>query len=351
MSAPDVYAMLSVTQNSGMIQPPSEVKATLNGTSVELVWQAPVSGMTVLHEDFESESSMAYWEIKKDSQNPAGWVRTESDKYTEVYNGSFAMRLSSDMSDMHQDEWLISPVFAKGAKLIFYSKSLAPQKNNSHNYYYVLVSSDGGENWKIVYDLKVQGTAVNKYEKITVDLMPYISDDMKVAFRAYDDNNAGLAYWWIIDGVEVYPEADSYIVTGYEIYRNGIKIGTSTECTFTDNMPVEGENKYTVKALGDFGETGESEEYIFNYSVSSISKITDSFTGVYYSAQSRQLRIMNKDVRKIELLNTAGISVKVISNMTKGNSFDIGDLMSGVYFVRLIFDNGEFEVTRIVKSN
>ena len=66
VSASDVYAMLSVIQNSGMIQPPSEVKATLNGASVELVWKAPVSGVTVLHEDFESESSMAYWEIKKD---------------------------------------------------------------------------------------------------------------------------------------------------------------------------------------------------------------------------------------------------------------------------------------------
>ena len=351
VSASDVYAMLSVIQNSGMIQPPSEVKATLNGASVELVWKAPVSGVTVLHEDFESESSMAYWEIKKDSQNPAGWVRTESDKYTEVYNGSFAMRLNSDMSDMHQDEWFISPVFAKGAKLVFYSKSLAPQKNNSHNFYYVLVSSDGGESWKTVYDLKTQGTVVNKYEKITVDLIPYISDNMKVAFRAYDDNNGGLAYWWIIDGVEVYPEADSYVITGYEIFRNGVKIGTSTECIFTDNMPVEGENKYTVKALGDFGETGESEECIFNYSVSSINKITDSFASVYSSIQSQQLKIMNKDVHKIELLNAAGVPVKRILDVAKDGSFYIGDLTSGVYFVRLIFDNGEFEVTKIAKSN
>ena len=160
-----------------------------------------------------------------------------------------------------------------------------------------------------------------------------------------------MAYWWIIDGVEVYPEADSYVITGYEIFRNGIKIGTSTECIFTDNMPVEGENKYTVKALGDFGETGESEECIFNYSVSSINKITDSFASVYYSIQSQQLKIMNKNVHKIELLNAAGVPVKRILDVAKDGSFYIGDLTSGVYFVRLIFDNGEFEVTKIAKSN
>ena len=49
------------------------------------------------------------------------------------------------------------------------------------------------------------GEIVNiaEYAKITLDLTPYTSDQMKIRFNCYDTNNEGLQYWWQIDDVEI----------------------------------------------------------------------------------------------------------------------------------------------------
>ena len=87
--------------------------ATMAGGNVELAWSAPVSGETVLSEDFENAATVANWTIRHDSQNPKQWIHAAADKNTEVADGSYAMKLESDWDYMHQDEWLISPLSPK----------------------------------------------------------------------------------------------------------------------------------------------------------------------------------------------------------------------------------------------
>ena len=210
---------------------------------------------------------MANWTIRpRLRRNPKQWIHAAADNSTETADGSYAMKLEADWDYMHQDEWLISPTFAQGARLSFHSKSIAPQKNNAHNFYYVLVSSDNGKSWEILYDLKTQSTAVNIYEEIVLDLTPYLSDSMRIAFRGYDDNDQGLSYWWIVDGVSVYPTADLSTVTGYNIYRNGVKIATVTECSYTDLLAPEGEVSYQISALTVNGETALSAPVVIDMS-------------------------------------------------------------------------------------
>jgi len=107
---------------------------------------------------------------------------------------------------------------------------------------------------------------------------------MLIAFHGYDDNNMGLSYWWHVDNIEIYPYVTSSVVKEYHIYRNGEKIGTSADCSFTDQNPGAGTNIYKVKAVGDFGETIFSNEYS-----------VDVATGVAEHAVESDIRL---DVRR-----------------------------------------------------
>ena len=172
--------------------------------------------------------------------------------------------------DIHQEENLISPAFAYGKTLTFYSKSIAPGKTVSKQYYHVEVSKDNGQTWTVVFDLMKDCNVVNQYTPVTIDLSEHMSAEMKIAFHAYDDNNVGLSYWWNIDNLTIYPETEESMINGYAVYRNGIRIGTSTDCTFTDKTPAAGNNIYTVRATGDFGETSDSEAVTIAYTPTGI---------------------------------------------------------------------------------
>ena len=77
------------------------------------------------------------------------------------------------------------------------------------------MSSDGGSTWNTIFDVlkdyprDEQGNTVKAltYTKITLDLSPYTSDDMKIRFNCYDTSNQGLQYWWQIDDLEISSEA------------------------------------------------------------------------------------------------------------------------------------------------
>ncbi len=259
----NVSIELRISQFSAIIQSPYSLTGSKDGSSINLSWERPIEGSAVLTEDFENIDNRNLWTIQ--TVNNVGWVWQEKEKYKLPYDGNYSARLNSEFEDRHQDERLVSPKFANAGRLFFYSNSIAPLKVNAHNFYYVEISNDNGATWNKIFDLKTQGTAVNKYERIEVDLSEHTSDNMLIAFHAYDDNNMGLSYWWHVDNIEVYPRVTSSVVKEYHIYRNGEKIGTSTDCSFTDMNPVSGSNVYKVKAVGDFGETIFSNEFSFDF--------------------------------------------------------------------------------------
>ena len=334
-----ITASVNVSQRSNLIQSPSALTAKVEENAIVLSWVAPHEGIPALVEDFEDSQSLAKWTIKNEGDR--GWVWKKSEKYAEPYTGNYSMRLLDAWEDIHQDEFLISPSFSKGKSLTFYSKSTAPQKNNPANFYYVEVSSDGGTTWEKIWDLKTDCSVVNKYTRVDIDLSPYMSDDMKIAFHAYDTNQMGLSYWWHVDDVAVYPQVEHSIITGYAIYRNGEKIGTATTSAFTDTAPLSGENVYTFRAEGSFGDTPDSESVTVSYTGTGICTPSASLSEVTMSYRQGVLHLESENaIKNLAMYSLDGKPVLNIAPGRKSYDADVRHLATGMYIAYVLTEGG-----------
>lgn len=254
---------ITIRQPSNLIQAPTGLEARPAGQGVELVWRAPLEGAPLLANDFEGDDSLDGWLIE--NSDDRGWQRQQSGKHswTKAHGGTRSVWLNYGWDPVSEDQRLTSPSFAGGSWLTFWSKSTAPGSISPVYHYVVEASADGGQTWHTAFDLIKEGKAKNRYEQITVDLGPYRSDNMKIRFHAWDESE-GLAYWWTIDDVAVYPEAAGSMVEGYNIYRDGTLIGTSATTSFVDAHPADGTNTYRVTARGSFGETMPSDPAAFD---------------------------------------------------------------------------------------
>lgn len=333
---PSITALISITQNSNAIQAPYGLNGLVQNNNIKISWNTPHEGTPVLNEGFENASNDLLWTVN--SANGKKWTRIETKKNYLPYEGSFSYRVDGETIDRHQDEKLISPIFAYGKYLSFYSKSIAPTKKNDHNFYWVEISSDGGKTWKPLWDLKAKGTLINKYERINLDLSEYQSDNMRVAFHAWDDNQTGFSYWWQIDAISIYPDQKS-TVSKYQVYRNNTLLGDATECSFTDSSPLPGVNIYTVKAITQNGETPLSEGISVNYINTAITSVTSQGVLVNVSSDRSYINVKSEtEYSKVLIHSCTG---KVVENLLKkGNcsTININNLSNGMYILS-IYDN------------
>ena len=185
-----------------------------------------------------------------------------------------------------------------------------------------------------VYKRQIKDCDVlNQYVKITIDLSAYQSDRMRVAFHAYDTNDVGLSYWWQIDDVEIYSAPSETMVEGYAVYRNGIKLGETPDVTFTDAEPLAGENIYTVRVIGRFGETSDSEAAVLMYDpsgVETVGMIPDVTVG---TAQGRVVVQSSVPLEQVRLVTVGGMQAALA--YPKGNVciFDVSGMSRGLYLV------------------
>lgn len=324
--------ILTVHQQSNVILPPSGLSARVTEDGkVELAWTAPQEGTPVLSDGFEDTANPNGWVIQ--NAGDRGWTWQEAAKNYMPYSGNYSMYMKSAWEDAHQDERLISPVFAYGRELSFWSKSIAPQKNVKDQYYYVEVSTDGGETWTPVYDLIKDCDVLNQYVKITIDLSAYQSDRMRVAFHAYDTNDVGLSYWWQIDDVEIYSAPSETMVEGYAVYRNGVKLGETPDVTFTDAEPLAGENIYTVRATGRFGETFDSEAAVLMYDPSGVETVGMIPDVTVRTVQGRVVVQSSVPLEQVRLVTVGGMQAALAR--PKGNVciFDVSGMSRGLYLV------------------
>ena len=324
--------ILTVHQQSNVILPPSGLSARVTEDGkVELAWTAPQEGTPVLSDGFEDTANPNGWVIQ--NAGDRGWTWQEAAKNYMPYSGNYSMYMKSAWEDAHQDERLISPVFAYGRELSFWSKSIAPQKNVKDQYYYVEVSTDGGETWTPVYDLIKDCDVLNQYVKITIDLSAYQSDRMRVAFHAYDTNDVVLSYWWQIDDVEIYSAPSETMVEGYAVYRNGVKLGETPDVTFTDAEPLAGENIYTVRATGRFGETSDSEAAVLMYDPSGVETVGMIPDVTVRTVQGRVVVQSSVPLEQVRLVTVGGMQAALAR--PKGNVciFDVSGMSRGLYLV------------------
>lgn len=250
---------LTVTQLSNVVTAPSELQAAQDGDAVKLSWTAASADKVILSDDFENTDNPNGWEIK--TSGDRGWRWEPDGKFYRSYEGNYAATVYAAWEDIHQDEYLTSPTFANGKTLEFYSRTNgAGATPKDPQYYNVEVSKDNGETWTPIFNARTDEDKVysGKYVKISLDLSEYMSSTMKVRFHCYDTNNQGLSYYWQIDNLEIRGENSSEAISGYVIYRNGKKLGTSTTPTYTDVTPEVGTNVYQVSAVGTFGESSPS---------------------------------------------------------------------------------------------
>lgn len=183
------------------------------------VAQEPKSSGVILFDDFENTDNPNQWVIENIGEANRGWQYTEgtpAGKAKKMVNsGTHAMSMiETMMEDLHQDAKLTSPLFAGGRALTFYSHTNGGNATPKVNppVYLVEVSSDGGNTWTSIFNVLGDYprdeagntvTPASGYAKITLDLTPYTSDQMKIRFNCYDTSNEGLQYWWQIDDVEI----------------------------------------------------------------------------------------------------------------------------------------------------
>ncbi len=294
---------LEVTQTSGIVTAPSDLKATTEGKCVSLSWTAASADKVILADDFENTDNPNGWTIDTTGDRGWRWEKGTPDKgYYRPYEGKYAATVYYAWEDEHQDEYLTSPSFANGKTLNFYSRTNAAGATPKNPpYYNVEVSSDNGETWTPIFNALTDCTKEQsgKYALISLDLTEHMSAEMKVRFHCYDTDNMGLSYYWQIDNLAITGENPAYAIGGYAIYRNGAKIATSDDTTYNDLQPADGVNVYEVRAIGTFGQSSPSNSVSVTYDPTGIdpAPATDDIPTAIFSASGQRLSSA-KDMKK-----------------------------------------------------
>lgn len=169
-----------------------------------------VPANALFYDGFEHPDSNNGWTIS--SLGDRGWRWQQKTNYYKTFEGDYSATVYSAWDDIHQDEYLTSPRLSNAALLTFQSRSTACGAHpRNPQYYLVEVSSDGGSSWTTILNLSddLPSTASGKYTEVSLDLTPYMSDNMYVRFHCYDTDNAGLSYYWSIDNVCFMPLINS----------------------------------------------------------------------------------------------------------------------------------------------
>lgn len=262
---------------------PDNLKAEVYGHRVTLSWENPDWGETLLSAGFElegvpltdNETSLESdgWTVKKTntSDYSCSWFRYPTSDFMGADNydmlvGSglrsavvFLDIMDGDDHDLHQDEWLISPVMEKAAYLEF-SYYIDPRvvENGAYpeypDHYVVVVSTDGGETWgEPLWDARYDASTEDSWHTVTLTLADVPTDAMRVAFRAYgeyqfdeygDTINQSLYATWAIDDVVIRaantaPVFKTLSYSGFE------------EAESEEDVPFEADG-WTVKTTNDY---------------------------------------------------------------------------------------------------
>ena len=217
-----------------------------------IVTQEQKSSGVLLFDNFENTTNPLGWVIENSGESGRGWQYTEGTvdgKAKKMVNsGTHAMTMvEAFWGGEHQVAKLTSPSFSNGKTLTFYSHTNGGNATPTPKpYYRVEVSSDNGTNWISIFDVlsdyprDEHGETVKPaagYVKITLDLTPYMSDNMKIRFHCYDADNDGLAYWWQIDDVEI----SGGETTGISTFENDSNRNTNENIYTIDGKKVKGD--------------------------------------------------------------------------------------------------------------
>lgn len=280
---------------------PKNLEASVYGHKVTLSWANPDMGAVLVQNDFEDETveqgddislKVNGWTVKttNTSDYSCTWFNYPTldfmganDYEMLIYKGQRSAVIYMDMiddgeHDMHQDEWLISPVMNKVAYLTFSSfidpRILEAGKDPFFpDHYAVVVSTDSGKTWsEPIWDARYDATPDGGWQTVTLSLSAAPTDKMQVAFRAYgeysidaetgDTINQGLHGVWAIDNVTI--AAAATVTSSETLLSSNFEGGAATETAISDGG-------WTIKRTHSSDETDDND-YIYSWFKNSSSK-------------------------------------------------------------------------------
>lgn len=278
---------------------PDNLKTEVFGHRVTLSWENPDWGEALISTSFELKDvpltdnvvslESDGWTVKKTntSDYSCSWFRYPTSDFMGADNydmlvGSgqrsavvFFDIMEDDDHDLHQDEWLISPIMSKAAYLEF-SYYIDPRvlENGAYpeypDHYVVLSSTDGGKTWsEPLWDARYNALPEDSWHTVTLTLTDVPTDSMRVAFRAYgeyqfdeygDTVNQSLYATWAIDDVTVRAtKGESSLISHFKITLDGEDLADHLmECNYVDKSEkTPGEHTYAVSSVAMDGNVSE----------------------------------------------------------------------------------------------
>lgn len=137
--------------------------------------------------------------------------------------------------------------------------------------------------------------------------------------------------------------------TSYNIYRGNEKVANVTETSYLDeNLDYNTEYCYTVRAVNGELESEKSNEACAKTLGEDIVELASSFS-IYPNPANDRLYVETKtNVKEIAIYDIYGRQ-QTINKLSSDNSINIADLNAGIYFVKILTENGE-SVKRFVKK-
>ncbi|MDE7149104.1 MAG: choice-of-anchor J domain-containing protein, partial [Bacteroidales bacterium] len=190
---------LSVVVYAQQPAKPEQLKAEVVGHRVELSWKNPDVGAVLAATGFESADAepgdrvsleVDGWTVKttNNSDYSCTWFNYPTSEFTGadnydwlIHSGERSAVVYLDVvedgeHDMHQDEWLISPVLDKAAYLQF-SSFIDPRVviNGADptypDHFVVVASTDGGETWgEPLWDARYDASPEGGWQTVTLAL-------------------------------------------------------------------------------------------------------------------------------------------------------------------------------------
>ncbi len=270
LKADNNIAKASIAATMSTVAPPTDLKATKNANgSADLSWKAPAASETVVNDDFESYDAwsltMGEWTTHDADQGETGgivngakyphqgekwaFINWQPADYLKAGQGldphsgnraAVAIYQISGGNFIDSDNWLISPRLSGKAQTVSFWVNNAIGQGYGTETFEVLISSKTNDiaNFTKVGDTYTQGNGV--WTQISVEV-----PEGTTYFAIHQNTNKDEALIFMIDDASY--TANSAPIA-YNVYRNGVLIGTVEEVTYNDATPGT-EAEYQVTAV------------------------------------------------------------------------------------------------------
>lgn len=209
------------------------------------------------------------------------------------------------------NDWAISPELSGDPQTVsFYARSYSSTYPEKIEVYYSLGSTDPSDFVKLE---NVGGMVPYDWTLYEASLP---AGAKRFAIRSCATNS----FMLLIDDVSMIPAnvTNDAEINGYDVYRDGIKIGTTTECGYHDETATENvDYAYRVVTVYNKGVSGSSNEVV----VKGMNAIGD---------------IDSEDIIKVEYFSADGISLPEISR-------------EGVTIVKTTHAGGKVSVSKVIR--